>query len=506
VYDPGVKLISTVFFSKGIEMKTAQENQAVLDKIKGARARLIMAHPFFGFPSLALKIEVSTQVQTASVNGIRIRFNADYVNSMNDKELQRLVAHEVSHCMLLHPYRRFGRDHEMWNEACDYAANHLLKSAGFEFGRFGLYDPAYHDMSAEQIYSILQHAQDQQDQDDQDQQDQDDQDQDQDDQDQDQDDQDQDQDDQDGDQDQDQDDQDGDQDGEGDDQDDQDGDQDGEGQDGDQDGEGQDGEGKGGDQDGEGEGEGSDQDGGGEGKMRVGDVEDYPGADRDADSEGDDGTDSDAPETRTEQDWEALTTQSAQVAQAAGKAPGSLDLIGRVHAQRRVDWKSELRKFVSQLVPTDYSFLRPNRRHVGRGMYIPGIRKELKARICLTVDTSGSVVWSQALPVFMAELDAIMEEGIVEVILLFCDTEVYHVGNFTEGPLDIPQVSGGGGTSFLPPFDWIEENQEEIDGMIYFTDGWGDFPTRPEVYPVLWMLSEDHNKPNHGDYLVMEVS
>ena len=49
-------------------------------------------------------------------------------------------------------------------------------------------------------------------------------------------------------------------------------------------------------------------------------------------------------------------------------------------------------------------------------------------------------------------------------------------------------LAGGGGTSFLPPFEWIGTQGLRPDVLIYFTDAEGTFPPLPPVYPVLWLV------------------
>jgi predicted metal-dependent peptidase len=49
-------------------------------------------------------------------------------------------------------------------------------------------------------------------------------------------------------------------------------------------------------------------------------------------------------------------------------------------------------------------------------------------------------------------------------------------------------ASGGGGTSFIPPFEWIKANddEEKIDAAVYLTDLMGSFPREAPPYPVIW--------------------
>ncbi len=54
----------------------------------------------------------------------------------------------------------------------------------------------------------------------------------------------------------------------------------------------------------------------------------------------------------------------------------------------------------------------------------------------------------------------------------------------------MPAAKGGGGTSFVPFFDWVTKQEEEGAQplCIYLTDGYGTFPHTPPASPVLWVV------------------
>jgi len=59
----------------------------------------------------------------------------------------------------------------------------------------------------------------------------------------------------------------------------------------------------------------------------------------------------------------------------------------------------------------------------------------------------------------------------------------------TAEPLTLPkQIGGGGGTSFVPVFDWITAAELRPDLMLYFTDAEGYFPATAPDYPVIWLV------------------
>ena len=82
-----------------------------------------------------------------------IRYNAAFLASLTTAEQVGVLAHEVLHPALLHPYRRGSRDLRAWNEACDFAINAQLVAAGFTLPANVLLDPQFDGLSAEQIYA-----------------------------------------------------------------------------------------------------------------------------------------------------------------------------------------------------------------------------------------------------------------------------------------------------------------------------------------------------------------
>lgn len=66
-------------------------------------------------------------------------------------------------------------------------------------------------------------------------------------------------------------------------------------------------------------------------------------------------------------------------------------------------------------------------------------------------------------------------------------------------------ITGGGGTSFIPVFDRLETLDNEslgpLSGLIYFTDGYGRFPLVPPKVqcPIIFILPKDSYGANAPD-------
>lgn len=195
---------------------------------------------------------------------------------------------------------------------------------------------------------------------------------------------------------------------------------------------------------------------------------------------------------RSEMDWQIDVEQVTVATKKQGKVPAGIARLVEKARASRTDWRTILHRFIEQVVPQDYSWARPNRRHIAAGQYLPGQVKENFPKIGVGVDTSGSI-GNRELAVVSAELDAIMRElrpACLEVV--YCDSAIPKGGVETFDP-DGPRVElhpkGGGGTAFQPVFDYFSKQSEPPAAVVYFTDLYGPEPKNPG-YPVLWVTSE----------------
>lgn len=134
-------------------MKRESEQMTAM---RDARGALLLTHPFFGVLSLKLDLIEDSTIKTANVNSKALRFSPKYVETLSRAALKGLWGHEVMHLALLHHARTGNRESELWNTACDYAINPILKSEGLTLPTGALDESRFHGMSAEAIYQKLQ--------------------------------------------------------------------------------------------------------------------------------------------------------------------------------------------------------------------------------------------------------------------------------------------------------------------------------------------------------------
>lgn len=190
---------------------------------------------------------------------------------------------------------------------------------------------------------------------------------------------------------------------------------------------------------------------------------------------------------REQQEWVVAGAQAVAVAKRAGNVPGSVVELFDQLREPHVDWREQLRRFVSATAKQDYRWTPPNRRHVSAGIYLPSVVNEGIGEIVFAIDTSASMD-SDALQCALDEFNAILQDVEPErVHVVQCDTQINHTAEFTahDYPIKI-EAHGRGGTRFRPVFEWIEQQEIIPAAVIYFTDlGSYDFGAEPD-YPVLW--------------------
>ncbi len=411
----------------------ATTEQRAEQRIRRHRSRLLLNAPFYGAVGAELELVMDPSCGTAWTDGKAIGFSPEFALSLPPAHLTGVIAHEILHVAMRHNYRRGKRDHRLWNEACDYAINGVLKRDGFSLPEDALLDERFEQMSAEAVYAKL--AEEQQQQQQQQQQ----------------------------------------------------GEQ-GDGQQGQQ-------------QQGQQQPDEKQQDGGqgdeandsgdpqqGQGdeakaaKPQVGEV-------RDASS--------DAP---SEQDWQTKIVNNAKQAQKLQQAYGTQPTEAAERAagsakQPRLNWRDVLQQFLVSKAREDFSWARPNRRHLSSDLHMPSMISEGAGTIAIAIDTSGSID-QPALDRFLAELQGVVEQIKPERVLLWCcDTKVRGgVQSFEPGDKIKPKIFGGGGTRFDPAFELLEEQHEEISCFIYFTDGMARMPKVEPMIPTLWAITTDQER------------
>ena len=391
-------------------------------RVSGCVTALLREQPFFGSLALRLPIRADASRETVASDGREIRYSPRWIAEAQAHVIETAMARVVLACALKHHTRRGQRDPERWQRASQLVTHGLLRDAGFTLPPDA---EAWDGISVEQAYDRLPEP----------------------------------------------------------DPDDGDGDSDAPSGGG---AAGADSAGtppspdSGGDDD-----SGGSDNGAGDDDPQDGDGQDT-GADAppscdpagtgevmDAPADGGDG-EAARPRPRIaaeEQAWDEAMHQAASLAKAQGKLPGAVEETVRGAHASTVDWRTLLRRYMTDASKSDYSWSLPNRRFIDSGLYLPSIRSEGIDTIAVIVDTSGSLP-AGTLAEFWAEVREVASELQPErVILLQVDAAVQDAAEYAAADLpDEIAIKGRGGTDFRPGFAWLEEHDIRPGVCLYLTD------------------------------------
>ena len=415
---------------------------------------LLREQPFFGSLALRLPIRADASRETVASDGSEIRYSPRWIAETDAHFIETAMARVVLACALKHHTRRGERDPERWQRASQLVTHGLLRDAGFTLPPDA---EAWDGISVEQAYDRLPEPDP------------------------------------------------GDGDGHGDSED--------NAPSGGEDAGAPDSQpstGSGGDDDSSGSDDpGDDNTGGSDDGSGDGDPQD--GNDQRADNGSDASPSSDPAGTgevmdapagggesgagpspaeiaEEEQAWDEAMHQAASLAKAQGKLPGAVEETVRGAHASTVDWRTLLRRYMTDAAKRDYSWSLPNRRFIDSGLYLPSIRSEGIDTIAVIVDTSGSLP-AATLAAFWTELREIATELQPErVILLQVDAAVQDAAEYAASDLpDEIAIRGRGGTDFRPGFAWLEENAIRPGVCLYLTDMLcSSYPETEPAFDVVW--------------------
>ena len=205
------------------------------------------------------------------------------------------------------------------------------------------------------------------------------------------------------------------------------------------------------------------------------------------------GDDSDAGETPVdvaaeEQAWDEAMHQALNIARTEGKVPGQVEETVKGAHAGTLDWRTLLRRYMTDAAKSDYSWSLPNRRFIDSGLYLPSIRSEGIETIAVIVDTSGSLP-AATLAAFWAELREVAAEIRPEsVVVLQVDAAVRDAAEYA--PDELPEeiaLKGRGGTDFRPGFEWLDGQGIQPAVCLYFTDmECSRYPEAEPQFPVVF--------------------
>lgn len=173
----------------------------------------------------------------------------------------------------------------------------------------------------------------------------------------------------------------------------------------------------------------------------------------------------------------------------------SNEILNKINELRkpRINWRSFLRQYwgtkvglwdleTFSLSPTYWNTL-----HIP----VPPLKETHGTPdVIIAIDTSGSMV-GDPITIVLSEIRGLA--GITSnVLVIICDSEIhgtFELQNVSDNEINElrKELRGGGGTSFVPVFNYIQKNKLCPQLLVYMTDTWGEFPEKVPSYPVLWI-------------------
>ncbi len=112
-----------------LQAEELEKEEICRDILNSTRNELYLGMRFLDSALSALRPEPDTGVFVAGTDGELLRFSPDQLMKWYEKgrvEVNRLYLHMIFHCLFGHLWNRKNRDKELWNLACDIAAENLI--------------------------------------------------------------------------------------------------------------------------------------------------------------------------------------------------------------------------------------------------------------------------------------------------------------------------------------------------------------------------------------------
>lgn len=382
--------------------------------LQKARMDLLLDNPFWGFMAMQLELKEDPSSATLWTDGVSLGYNPKWVESSAGALVVGVLAKLIMHICAGHAWRQSGRNYQTWNQACSFAVNPYLRSAGFVLPESCEIRKDFIDLYAEAIYAKLEEEQEK-------------------------------------------------------------------------------------DPDDTGPPEESPPEGAAHGEP----------AESSASPSGNPGggelsTEEQLPageirqgpvgsEEKLREKWKSTMEQAAV---SWGDTPLGLSLMAKEGLESQTPWQELLRNVMDQgRSQQDYDWAKPSVDYLYRGLYMPGLVDYGVTHLVAARDTSGSIS-SEILGLFNSEITAIFQDLRPDrATVLDADCRVTQVQELEEGTAasleDFSrEVRGGGGTSFIPVFEWVASQGRPCACLVYLTDLEGSFPSEPPDYDVIWVVPQ----------------
>lgn len=190
-------------------------------------------------------------------------------------------------------------------------------------------------------------------------------------------------------------------------------------------------------------------------------------------------------------EWKARIDSANQTMKGDVPAGLAREMAALEHPE--LPWHRIITQRFSRL-ETEKTWRRPSKRWLP--YYFPGTQKNKSLRAVIALDTSGSMSKEDITKAISETWGIATAFRKFKLYIIANDAKVWDVIEVTNGNRElIKRLSprGGGGTDFRPVFNLIKKRfKNQIDCLVFFTDGYGDFPSKkPVSYQVYWVTQSD---------------
>lgn len=172
-----------------------------------------------------------------------------------------------------------------------------------------------------------------------------------------------------------------------------------------------------------------------------------------------------------------------------GSIPGNIVEMIEASTKARIDYRQIVQGFRGNILSSKKKLTRmkPNRR---TGFDQMGSAPEFTTKLLVAVDVSGSITDS-TLSNFYSVINKMFKYGIDEIDCVQFDFQMGPVKNIRKASRQI-EITGRGGTSFQPIFDYLQEHNN-YDGLVILTDGAAPHPKIDDSIrtEVLWICETE---------------
>ena len=204
-------------------------------------------------------------------------------------------------------------------------------------------------------------------------------------------------------------------------------------------------------------------------------------------------------------EWKEKVSSALQNSKKQGSAPAGLIREMLELETPKLKWDRVIRERFLKAFKTK-TWQKINKKWLPH--YFAGTKKNKTLNAFIVIDTSGSM-GDQELTQIKSEIWGLANtfKGF-KLHITTCDAEMYDVYELTEktkSKFFSIKLKGGGGTSFEPPFKYVKDKMgDNIDCLIYFTDGYGEFPKNKPHYQTYWVINNKDITIPFGKYIYLQ--